>query len=345
MAEKMKTLFISDVHLGAGKEYDWFSRKKEGPCLIDFFEYVSGLDDVKEIVLLGDIFDLWVCPHDQIPHTFEDIINAQKNIFSAIKRMADKIPTLYLNGNHDFQVTSDDINIAFDRKVKHIGNVYRRGNIRAEHGHMYALFNRPDPKNGGFLGLPLGYYITRLHTTLNETRDYKKELLLSGMHELFQVLGPEKLPESFLDSMKNAVERKIIPNKVDKFVMGPLCADQTYDDVKERYKDLYDDWKNSVGFWQSVQMIKSEMNRLDTVADQLCKDGVDIVILGHSHDTKMDKDSWLCKDRIYANCGYWCGFDEDNEDDNAHFVETDGTSVTLLSFAGKTAQEEKTLQL
>jgi hypothetical protein len=38
----------------------------------------------------------------------------------------------------------------------------------------------------------------------------------------------------------------------------------------------------------------------------------------------------LFKIRIYANCGYWCDFgDNDNKDDNAHFIETDDQTVQL----------------
>ena len=345
MPEKGKTLFISDIHLGAGNTWDWFSIEKEGPYLVKFFEYVSQRTDVKELVLLGDVFDTWVCPHDREPHKFEDIIKAQVKVINAIKKMAEKVPTLYINGNHDYSVTAENINNTFDGKVKHIGTYYRRRNIYAEHGHLQALFNCPDPRNGGFLRLPLGYYITRLHTTLGITRKAKMNLILEGLDAIFQVMGPEKLPESLLDALKDAVE-KTKKTEVTEFKMGYICAYKGYETVKSRYKNLFDDWKASVGFWQSVQMIKSEMNRLDTVADQMCRDGVDIVVLGHSHDTKMDKDSWLAKDRIYANCGYWCGFgDQESIDDNAHFVETDGKTVTLFSFTGKKAREKKSLRL
>jgi UDP-2,3-diacylglucosamine pyrophosphatase LpxH len=351
MNEKKKTLFVSDIHLGAGNPWDWFDAAREGPKLIEFFEYVikrhDGEKDIKEIVLLGDVFDLWVCPHDKKPHQFKEIINHHKNVVDAIKKMADAVNTLYVNGNHDFQVAPDDINRAFGGKVKHIGNVYRRGNIWAEHGHQYALFNRPDPKNGGpILRLPLGYYITRLHTSLGKSRGGKAKMVFQAIDESFQVMGPEKLPESVLDTLKDAVEMPPNPKEAKNFNMGHICADQEYDAVRDRYKNLFDDWKDSVGFWQSVQMIMCELNRLGTVADQLCRNGVEIVVFGHSHDTKMDKDSLFVQDRIYANCGYWCGFgEEDNIDDNAHFVSTNGKTVELNYLKNGKAVERKVLEL
>jgi len=348
MSEKKKTLFVSDIHMGAGNPWDWFSIEKESPYLTRFFEYVldryKTKGDIKELVLLGDIFDLWVCPHDRKPHTFESIKEAQARVINVIKNTAETVPTLYVNGNHDFQVTPEDINDneAFDGKVKHIGDVYRRGNILAEHGHQYALFNRPDPRNGGpHLKLPLGYYITRLHTSLGGSRGAKAKLIFQAIDELFQVMGPEKLPESVLDAMKDAVEMKK-HDKVEGFTMGDIYGEQEYGEIRDRYKNLFEDWKKSVGLWQSIQMIMCELNRLGTVADQLCRNGVEIVIFGHSHDTKMDKDTLFVKDRIYANCGYWCGFGEKEKvEDNAHFVATDGKTVELYSFKDAEAGKDK----
>lgn len=329
------TLFVSDIHLGAGEAWDWFSPQKEGPYLIEFFQYVAKRQaekgDIKELVLLGDVFDLWVCPHDETPHTFDQILATHEDVITAIKNTASEVPILYVNGNHDFQVSKEQIAVAFDGLVQHIGNHYRRRNIHAEHGHQYALFNRPDPKNGGPRKLPLGYYISRLHASLGHTHKGKFNLVLEAVDGLFQMLGPEKMPEAVLDSMKDAVE-----NTNDLVVKGfnmGSGGNRAYDEIKERYRNLYEDWYQSKGYWYANQMILCELNRLGTIADGLCRDGVNIVVFGHSHDTKLDKDSWFTDDRIYANCGYWCGFGEKEKvEDNAHFVETDGKRVELFRF-------------
>lgn len=42
-------------------------------------------------------------------------------------------------------------------------------------------------------------------------------------------------------------------------------------------------------------------------ADQLCRDfGFNVVIFGHTHRKKIDKDFLVTEDRIYANTGAWC---------------------------------------
>jgi UDP-2,3-diacylglucosamine pyrophosphatase LpxH len=348
MANK-KTLFVSDIHLGGGEKWVWFSAEKEGPFLRKFFHYVAARQaekaDIKELVLLGDVFDLWVCPHDVEPHTFSQILKTHKEVIREIKTTAKTVPILYVNGNHDFRVSKDHIREAFGGCVEHIGTHYRRRNIYAEHGHKFALFNRPDPKNGGPEGLPLGYYISRLHTSLGHTRKGKFNLAVQAIDELFQMLGPEKMPEAVLDSMRGAVENTT-GTSVSGFNMGPGRNDRSYEYIKDSYKNLYEDWYQSKGYWYASQMILCELNRLGTIADSLCRDGINIVILGHSHDTKMDKDSWFTEDRIYANCGYWCGFGEQEKiEDNAHFVETDGTRVELVQFRDGRAKRANMMKL
>ncbi len=336
MTEK-KSLFISDLHLSTQSEWAWFDIENEGKHLIKFFEYVKkrfkDKGDIKELVLLGDIFDLWVTPYDKAPHSFEDIIDAQSTVLAAIKETAKTVPVFYVNGNHDFRVDPVRLKAALGSKVRHSGSQYRRRNILAEHGHRLALFNSPDFKNGGPEGLPLGYYISRLYASLGESKKANANLVLQAIDETFQMAGPEKLPQSVLDAVKDAVE-KTHKKKVKSFNMGDVAGEVQYEEIRNRYSDLFEDWVKAKGYWFAVQMIMSELNRLGTVADKMCKDGVNIVVMGHSHDTKMDKDSWLVEDRIYANCGYWCGFNEPEKiDDNAHFVETDGKTVSLFRFA------------
>ncbi len=58
-------------------EYCWLygDRLKK---LADFLNYLNECDDVKEIIILGDLLDHWVCPTKFSPPKFEDIINQEK---------------------------------------------------------------------------------------------------------------------------------------------------------------------------------------------------------------------------------------------------------------------------
>ena len=178
----------------------------------------------------------------------------------------------------------------------------------------------------------------------NVSTAHMKATLMQIIDELFQVFGEEKVAESVLDAVKEAAEGAL-GKKIESICMGP-DLEVPYCDIRARYRNLFEDWVGVVGYRKTLEMVLCEINRLGSTADDLCRNGVDIVVFGHSHDTKMDKDSWLVKDRIYANCGYWCGFgDKENADDNAHFVETDGKSVALFSFKDGEASEVTSSEL
>lgn len=330
------SVFISDCHMGPGEKWDWFSRT-EAIRLIDFCRYLTyrylNQKDLKEVILLGDIFDLWVCPYDQAPHSFRGIMKHQSMVFNAMQKMAAIVPTFYVNGNHDFRVTPGDIEEAFDGHIICLKDGYRNDNVLAIHGHQQALFNKPDPKNGGKEALPIGYFITRLYTSLVMGNNVMPNLVAQIINEGLQALGPETLTESILDALKDSI-RDTLNKEVVSFNMGYLSEDYEYETIRARYKNLFQDWLDEVGLWKTIQMLMCEVDRLGSTADQLCTDGINIVIMGHSHGTKMDKDSILSQERIYANCGYWCGLDKKDKGNDAHYVQTNGSRVELCSFRG-----------
>jgi UDP-2,3-diacylglucosamine pyrophosphatase LpxH len=67
-----KTVIISDVHLSNGaNNYSWF---KDDSKFKEFLKETAQRSDVKELVLLGDIFDLWLYPIDVAPWTAQQVI-------------------------------------------------------------------------------------------------------------------------------------------------------------------------------------------------------------------------------------------------------------------------------
>ncbi len=47
---------------------------------------------------------------------------------------------------------------------------------------------------------------------------------------------------------------------------------------------------------------------LEKFGDDLSEQkGYKVVVFGHTHTAKIDKDSLLVKDRVYVNSGNWCG--------------------------------------
>ena len=74
-------------------------------------------------------------------------------------------------------------------------------------------------------------------------------------------------------------------------------------DVKSSYKNIeYHDQPFIIG-----RKLASEGD-LEKFGYQLSEqEGHKVVVFGHTHTAKIDKDSLFVKDRIYVNSGNWCG--------------------------------------
>ncbi len=70
---KTRSLFISDVHLSSQERYNdkdypplFSTAKKHDKRLTGFIDKFiltdAGKRTIKDVILLGDIFDLWTCP-------------------------------------------------------------------------------------------------------------------------------------------------------------------------------------------------------------------------------------------------------------------------------------------
>jgi UDP-2,3-diacylglucosamine pyrophosphatase LpxH len=176
-----KTVIISDVHLSNGStNYSWFTNDS---TLKGFLNDTAQRTDVKELVLLGDIFDLWLYPTNIAPWTTQQIIqkwSGPNSVVSALRGCADKLPDVfYINGNHDMGVTAADLAL-ISPKIKFLTseqyNATHAPTLHLEHGHLVDMFNAPDSSDDTINGLPFGYFITRLVATASNDNEIWKKL-------------------------------------------------------------------------------------------------------------------------------------------------------------------------
>jgi|LGVF01.1.fsa_nt_gb UDP-2,3-diacylglucosamine pyrophosphatase LpxH len=85
----MKIYCASDFHIGY--EHANYSKMKE------FFELVK--ENADELILCGDILDLWRCPIEKIRNT-----EPLKSTYEALLSTALEVPTTIIWGNHDYQL-------------------------------------------------------------------------------------------------------------------------------------------------------------------------------------------------------------------------------------------------
>ncbi|MBW2409442.1 MAG: metallophosphoesterase [Deltaproteobacteria bacterium] len=302
-----KRIFISDIHLGDDARYSdsaperraRFSPAEHGPRLLNFLEkqVLSAQDDVKDLVLLGDVFDTWVCPFDAVPPTYASIFASTENkpILDCWRSIAASNVNLhYVNGNHDYDLTAAQIQEIIPGIIAP-ANGYKDDELGlyAEHGHRFTLFNQSYPDVAD--GLPIGYYITRLAEHLGGYVRGFKDLVGYIDEAIDLILGRDNIFEAIIEGLaERAGADEVMMSEQETISVA---------EIKTLYANLkYHDQPFKVG-----QMLANEGD-LEKFGDNLSKElGHKVVVFGHTHEGKIDKDSLFVKDRVYVNSGCWSG--------------------------------------
>jgi UDP-2,3-diacylglucosamine pyrophosphatase LpxH len=189
---------ISDIHLGdqraATLGYCWFTRNQA--ALESLLDMVLVNPQVKQLVILGDLFDGWVIPYRMSPFDngagiynirdyFMSVANAPVNIdiVNKLKTIAASgiIQLVYIPGNHDMLLTQEVLReiipgIIWQGDSPGLGHYSPTGEIILEHGHRYDFFNCPQPLVSPGHILPPGYFVSRLDAEgLMEQGMYQKK--------------------------------------------------------------------------------------------------------------------------------------------------------------------------
>ncbi|MBW1896653.1 MAG: metallophosphoesterase [Deltaproteobacteria bacterium] len=180
--ERTSVVCISDLHMGEERAvergYSWFIENAD--ALEHFVQRVQDDETVRELVILGDMFDEWVIPFDTKPFDgavtnsreyFHAVRNATTNapIFDTLAEIASggEIHLVYVRGNHDMltdPATLDELlpGVFFMGQIDGLGSYSPVEEVIMEHGHRYDFFNSPQPLvNTGHI-LPPGFFVSRL---------------------------------------------------------------------------------------------------------------------------------------------------------------------------------------
>ncbi len=383
MGKRTKRIFISDIHLGDAKSmsaphpYGWF--KNNIPVLTEFLDDQLNATDVKEVVILGDLFDTWVLPVNYDPLTsFANITSnpANKTVIDKLKALAKKsdIKLAYVPGNHDMGMDAGGIlkirkfmektfpGIRFFCSSTIPWGIYNVGTLAAEHGNRYCLFNSPDMWTAKDTFLPLGYFISRIIA-------YK--VLQTGTAENYYDIFVRFLKDfmkhpDFVEDMFKAIaeDAGLTPDDIVKLKSVPGFPDtMTVDAIGKRFSNLIQNWTNTPGNINVPAAIIGDLENLSPAASLAYFDhfgsNINIVIFGHTHIPVMDPreldpqadraahasdDPW---NYIYVNCGSWI----DKSEYGCTYVETEEDAkagrhyVRLKSYTSKTVLEEGFVRL
>ena len=185
-----KTLFVSDLHIGINTESNWYQSEIHEKALKSFLRYIQKHgDEIMDVVVLGDWFDLWSYGSIETTPGIIKILERNQNLFTKQSdKSGDFISAMeaiqghfrFVNGDHDMTVELKELNRwlrdrsdveiypGFGDNIQKsaLGNTFYRGKegkIWAEHGHLYDLLNKPAlMAENPYKPLPIGYYIARV---------------------------------------------------------------------------------------------------------------------------------------------------------------------------------------
>jgi UDP-2,3-diacylglucosamine pyrophosphatase LpxH len=179
--ERNMIVIISDLHLGADTSYAECEANL-GP-LEKLLKQIKAAENVKELVIAGDLADEWFVPATTNTYQGGDqagfadrLAEANQGVFDALNSIIQegKILVTYVPGNHDLGITAASIERILPGVSQARDNVLGLGTyspadcpkIAIEHGHRYNFFCAPDPFSNQDVApgtiMPPGYFFTRL---------------------------------------------------------------------------------------------------------------------------------------------------------------------------------------
>lgn len=204
---------MSDLHLGG----NW-SNGMEGKLetyLNNLLEKAE--DEVACLVLLGDIFEMWLDKFHQVPEENSKRIEMWKSagevLLAAVNKLVDdcKVKVFYVRGNHDHEISESEINQIFEGRVTFVPCTlvlrikYAEGKetrARFSHGHEWDVFNSYILCKTGHLlpDRPIGYYVARAVATAGgrDSGDELEELLIGLASSLLSAV-PKALEDDLVD--------------------------------------------------------------------------------------------------------------------------------------------------
>ena len=294
---------VSDVHLG------WSGRANKDDFK-DFLKYLGagGIRDIKDLVLCGDILDLW--RRDLAGLVLENV-----DIITKLQSLQDdnKITVHFIAGNHDYHLVEleNDYEFCFYREGE-LGRDPRSGGKK--HGCKKGLFTlSSSDKTFCFVHGDRFEFIQQLGRGLFEPLSHTSDISGKIASEVWNFLTGGGLHWRFWRKKKKDTMQK----------------DWTKDELRDHIKKLVAD--------PTERLKKSNIRAMEKDACRFVekkKNDIDILVFGHSHHPSVRVDG---NDKVkVVNCGSWLDYAGiPNRPTHVNtYVEIQNGNVELYEFKG-----------
>lgn len=306
MASNGRAAVLSDIHIGNDANTCWYQSTVHEPYLVAALEWIErNAEQFREVVLLGDLVDIWTYPPGVNPPSMADIIAANPNVLGsggALAKVVRAVPKVtFLLGNHDGTLTEEDI-ATLRNSVGQIDLVDPVHVLTGEsgartvfsHGHLWTMFNAPDEKSP-WNTLPVGHFVTRAFSYMMANRlppgKTVAECPNMGYPDGFEILpllrslGPNMSPDLAAILLGYVATASAMPETVP--IVLPNGESTTIADAKRIYADLFTRWTQKEGSVLNAAraaLADGSGNYLAWFAQRLAiQENADLVVFGHTH--------------------------------------------------------------
>ncbi len=358
--KRTKRIFISDLHLNDQRSYEvlpnynypyfWISPERTA-LLANFLEKeILESDDVKDLVILGDLFDQWVVPTIPAPNVnFDAVYHNPKNkgVVENLQRIIDagEINVYYAPGNHDLLLDKAAIEgyfpgIKFCEGDQAYVGVFLEDGIGAEHCSQYNFFCAPNPGHPNDHYLPTGFFLSRFGAEEKAHKEDSPNVLKIIEDFVKNHFKPDD--PTFVQDMLLSVGESVGLKPHSEITLdgiGNFGQQKTVQQVADMYSDAITRWNQlKPNGLSAVEAISTEITGYSGFANTMYyREGkARVVVFGHTHHAMLqgysvDRDGIPHKveengcSYIYANSGTWidnhpCTFIQTEIKGNSHYV-------------------------
>jgi UDP-2,3-diacylglucosamine pyrophosphatase LpxH len=371
MAAGTHAVVFSDIHIGNGAPTCWYQPSVHDEYLTAALRSVAHDERIRDVVFLGDMFDVWTYPPSVQPPTMAEILHKNGTLLGPTGPLAELVKAkpghvVFMPGNHDGTIGVVEIaqlntalggNVARGEAIKLIvdPSLVLRGSADGprtvvSHGHHWCMFNAPDAKSPWGGSLPVGHLVSRAiaYKWSKKLKPGQTVADLPGMGN--PGLDVSRVPVLKLVDLWVGKSDDIVTPMLDYVCDGKVTGlppaepivlpggkTTTVNDAKHDFGYLFADWESRLGRRDDAKRAAAadlKGNYLAWFAQRLAlQTSSDLVVMGHTHEP-------LAGLRVspvsYVNSGYECVSKPD--------LRTNNFTFTLIDLVQATAKVYKVVK-
>lgn len=311
MDKKDLIIIVSDLYIGTNAPNARYQKNVHERYLMTILnDIMACADQIREVILLGDIFELSYYHPSELPPSFDEIIEKNSDLLGPNGKLRQVLSILrgrmvYIPGDHDSNLSMADLNKIKSREgytIKYHTGIYvplYDSSILFTHGHESTLLNAPNLETY-LRPLPIGYFLNRAMAYCG--KNYDIALFASELPHLLMNL---KITE-FVSGLRKAICYFTgIPADMQIRIKDTLSV--SFHDLETIYKYMIYDFYNKLHklgiHKESISYHDLLLNMDKTYLPMATETNMETVVMGNKHSpSKISRNSKV----NYYNTGTLC---------------------------------------